>query len=75
MITILKISKYGESMQAFPLGYNAGYLHWGAGSPGLVQRSPSLPAVDGVLNLHTQLPCHSDFVIVLDMLQDPVGGG
>lgn len=27
IITILKISKYGESMQALPLGYNAGYLY------------------------------------------------
>lgn len=61
-------------MQAFPLEY-ASYLHWRAGSPGLVQRSPSLPAVDGVLNLHAQLPCDSDFVVVLDMLQDPIGGG
>lgn len=61
--------------QAFSLENNASYLHWWAGSPGLVQRPPSLPAVNGVLHLHAQLPCDSDFVVALDVLQGPIGGG
>lgn len=31
--------------------------------------------MDGVLYLHAQLPSHRDLVIVLDVLQGPVGGG
>lgn len=51
------------------------HLHGGAGGPSLVERAPALPAVDGVLHLHTQLPGHRDLVVVLDVLQGPVGGG
>ena len=51
------------------------HLYGGAGGPGLVERTPALPAVDGVLHLHTQLPGHRDLVIALDVLQGPVGGG
>lgn len=51
------------------------HLHGGAGGAGLVERAPALPAVDGVLHLHAQLPGHGDLVVVLDVLQGPVGGG
>lgn len=51
------------------------HLHRGAGGPGLVERAPALPAVDGVLHLHAQLPGHRDLVVVLDVFQGPVGGG
>ena len=51
------------------------HLHGGAGGPGLVERAPALPAVDGVLHLHAQLPGHRYLVVVLDVLQGPVGGG
>lgn len=51
------------------------HLHGGARGPGLVERAPALPAMDGVLHLHAQLSGHRDLVVVLDVLQGPVGGG
>lgn len=51
-----------------PASLRPHHLHGGAGGPGLVERAPALPAVDGVLHLHAQLPGHCDLVIVLDVL-------
>lgn len=51
------------------------HLHRRARGPGLVERAPALPAVDGVLHLHAQLPGHRDLVVVPDVLHGPIGGG
>lgn len=64
----------GPLVPSHPLGPRS-HLHGGAGGPSLVERAPALPAVDRVLHLHAQLPGHRDLVIVLDVLQGPVGGG
>ena len=64
----------GSTVPSHPLGPRP-HLHGGAGGPSLVERAPALPAVDRVLHFHAQLPGHCDLVVVLDVLQCPVGGG